>query len=166
MRAPVVCHIRFIVEREFCQWAFGGWRRPDALLWTTHQQRQDCAAAIEGVVDEHHQHLIPLGPDPEAFSENGVDRAALRRNLDIREGELVIGTATALRPVKRIEDFIELTRVLAAEWARDQITVNALAPGYFLSPMNEARFGVSSTDAPRKSLLSPTLAYTILILKS
>jgi NAD(P)-dependent dehydrogenase (short-subunit alcohol dehydrogenase family) len=35
---------------------------------------------------------------------------------------------------------IQFTRVLAAEWARYQITVNALAPGYFISPMNEASF--------------------------
>jgi 2-deoxy-D-gluconate 3-dehydrogenase len=35
---------------------------------------------------------------------------------------------------------IQLTRSLALEWARYNITVNALAPGYFLSPMNEEAF--------------------------
>jgi gluconate 5-dehydrogenase len=35
---------------------------------------------------------------------------------------------------------IQYTRALAAEWARHQISVNALAPGYFVSPMNEERF--------------------------
>jgi NAD(P)-dependent dehydrogenase (short-subunit alcohol dehydrogenase family) len=35
---------------------------------------------------------------------------------------------------------IQYTRALAAEWARYQIAVNALAPGYFISPMNEERF--------------------------
>jgi NAD(P)-dependent dehydrogenase (short-subunit alcohol dehydrogenase family) len=35
---------------------------------------------------------------------------------------------------------IQLTRALAAEWAHYQVTVNALAPGYFVSPMNQERF--------------------------
>ena len=35
---------------------------------------------------------------------------------------------------------IQLTRALALEWARYQITVNAIAPGYFISPMNQEQF--------------------------
>ncbi len=38
---------------------------------------------------------------------------------------------------------ISLTRALAVEWARDNIQVNALAPGWFVTPMNEAAFADS-----------------------
>jgi len=36
---------------------------------------------------------------------------------------------------------ISLTRALAVEWARYNIQVNALAPGWFVTPMNEQAFG-------------------------
>jgi 2-deoxy-D-gluconate 3-dehydrogenase len=35
---------------------------------------------------------------------------------------------------------IALTRTLAAEWARHNIQVNAIAPGWFVTDMNEAAF--------------------------
>ncbi len=108
MRAPIVCHVRFSVDRVFCEWAFGGWRAPDALLWTTNQQRQDCAEAIDGIVADERQHLIPLGPDPASFEAAPGARAELRRSLGLSETDVVIGTATALRPIKRIEHFVKL----------------------------------------------------------
>lgn len=110
---PVVCHVRFAVTRDYCHWAFGGWRRPDALLWTTNQQRLDCAEAIRGIVDDQQQHLIPLGPDLSVFESSRTDRAAARERFDVRSGEVVIGTATALRPVKRLHDFVDLIGDLA-----------------------------------------------------
>ncbi|MEQ1869327.1 MAG: glycosyltransferase family 4 protein [Vicinamibacterales bacterium] len=113
MRVPVVCHVRFSVDRQFCEWAFGGWRRPGALLWTTNQQRLDCVDAIGGVVPDERQHVIRLGPDREVFSAKPADRLAFRRQFDIRDDELAIGTATALRPIKRIEDFVTLIEALA-----------------------------------------------------
>lgn len=41
---------------------------------------------------------------------------------------------------------VQLTRTLALEWIRSNVQVNALCPGYFLTPMNEEFFG---TDAGR-----------------
>jgi NAD(P)-dependent dehydrogenase (short-subunit alcohol dehydrogenase family) len=35
---------------------------------------------------------------------------------------------------------ISLTRTLAVEWARHNIQVNAIAPGWFVTDMNEAAF--------------------------
>jgi len=40
----------------------------------------------------------------------------------------------------------QLTRALAVEWARHGIQVNAIAPGYILTEMNEAFFASSSGD--------------------
>jgi NAD(P)-dependent dehydrogenase (short-subunit alcohol dehydrogenase family) len=41
---------------------------------------------------------------------------------------------------------VQLTRTLALEWIRHNVQVNALCPGYFLTPMNEEFF---ATDAGR-----------------
>ncbi len=42
---------------------------------------------------------------------------------------------------------VQLTRTLALEWMRANVQVNALCPGYFLTPMNEAFF---SSDPGRR----------------
>ena len=113
MSRPLVCHIRYRVERDYCRWAFGAGRQPDALLWTSNQQRVDCAEAIRGIVPEGRQHLIPLGLDPAVFGRRFEEREATRRQWGIAPGDVVIGQATALRPRKRIEDFIDLVKQLA-----------------------------------------------------
>jgi 2-deoxy-D-gluconate 3-dehydrogenase len=40
---------------------------------------------------------------------------------------------------------IALTRTLAVEWARHNIQVNAIAPGWFVTPMNAEAFADAST---------------------
>ncbi|HYN08748.1 MAG TPA: glycosyltransferase family 4 protein [Vicinamibacterales bacterium] len=115
---PLVCHIRYRVEREYCAWAFGPGREPDALLWTSEQQRADCEQAIRGIVPEARQHLIPLGVDPAVFGHQVEARETMRHQWGIQPGEIVIGQATALRPRKRIEDFIDLVATLAQHDSR------------------------------------------------
>lgn len=46
---------------------------------------------------------------------------------------------------------VQFTRILALEWSRHNIQVNALCPGYFLTPMNEEFF---ATDAGRRLIES------------
>jgi glycosyltransferase involved in cell wall biosynthesis len=116
LRRPLVCHVRFHMLPEFAAWAFGGpHRRPDALLWTSWQQRADCAASIGDAVPADVQHTVPLGLELGAFGTRADGREATRRAWGFGPDEVVIGTATALRPHKRVEDFVELVAALARE---------------------------------------------------
>jgi glycosyltransferase involved in cell wall biosynthesis len=119
MNRPLVCHVRFRLSRPFCEWAFGGARRqPDALLWTSQQQRDDAAAAIEGLVPADRQRVVHLGLDLATFGTLAAGRERTREAWGVRPDEVVLGTASALRPIKRIEDFIALVAGLAREDAR------------------------------------------------
>jgi glycosyltransferase involved in cell wall biosynthesis len=122
---PLVCHVRFRLERGFCEWAFGGkGKRPDALLWTSHQQRQDCAEAIAGLVPDSNQHVVRLGIDPDTFGGRADGRCETRRSWGFGPESVIVGTASALRPRKRIEDFVEVVARLARQ---DDRVVGVLA---------------------------------------
>lgn len=116
LNRPLVCHVRFRVTPEFCRWAFGGRRRmPDALLWTSQQQRADCIAAVGDHVPPDRQHLVYLGLDLGSFGTRPDSRDATRHSWGFAPEEIVIGTASVLQPRKRIEDFINLVARLAQE---------------------------------------------------
>jgi L-malate glycosyltransferase len=113
---PLVCHVRYQIGRDYAAWAFGGAsRRPDALLWTSKQQQQDCAAAIQGIVPADRQHLMPLGVDLEVFGSRQLERGSTRAGWGFSDADIVIGQACALRPRKRLEDFVDLVATLARE---------------------------------------------------
>jgi glycosyltransferase involved in cell wall biosynthesis len=121
---PIVCHVRYRLESGFASWAFGGERQPEALLWTSCQQKADSAAAVAGIVAEERQHIVPLGLDLSMFGTRAAGRVATRRSWGVNPDAVVIGQATALRPRKRIEDFIDLVVRLARE---DERVVGVLA---------------------------------------
>src|SRR5262245_18392605 len=95
---PLVCHIRYQVSRDYCQWAFGRpSRQPDALLWPSQQQRSDCASAIAGIVPADRQYLVPLGVDPTIFGARAKERELTRATWGFAPHEIVMGQACALR---------------------------------------------------------------------
>jgi glycosyltransferase involved in cell wall biosynthesis len=115
MGVPVVCHVRYRIERGWAEWAFRGERCPDALLWTSYQQKADSTAAVKGLVPEERQHVVRLGFDTATYGVDagGEQRRLTRKALRIAEDEIVVGTASPLRPRKRVHEFIELARRLA-----------------------------------------------------
>jgi glycosyltransferase involved in cell wall biosynthesis len=115
LRRPLVCHVRYKLDPGFAQWAFAGRRAPDVLLWTSHQQKQDSADAVADLVPESRQHVMHLGVDLDAFGTAAHTRDAARRQWGVGPDDILIGTASPLRPRKRIDDFLELVQALAAE---------------------------------------------------
>jgi mannosyltransferase len=132
LRRPLLVHCHFVVGRDFCTWAFGGRRRPEALVWTTVTQRDACAAEIAGIVPEERQHVIPIGVSLEQFGHLAHTREAVRRDLGIEPGQLVIGTASQIAQRKRIHEFVELVKRLAPGHPR---LVGLIAGGAF--PCNQ-----------------------------
>jgi L-malate glycosyltransferase len=126
LNRPLVCHVRFRISRPYCEWVFGGVRRqPDALLWTSRQQRDDSTSAIEGLVPLDRQQVLYLGLDLGMFGTLAGGREQTRRDWDVRPGEIVIGTASAWKPIKRIEDFI----TMVAQLAHDDVRVVGVIAG-------------------------------------
>lgn len=130
LRRPIVCHVRFRIGRPYCEWVFTGRKRPDALLWTSQQQQDDCFEAVRGLVPEESQYLVPLGIDMNHFGSMVDSRESMRRSWGVDSHEIVIGSASALRPIKRIDDFVTLAARLSQDHPRSRfVLAGRVMPG-------------------------------------
>jgi len=73
---------------------------------------------------DNRQHVVRLVLDLSTFWSNSTTRDATRRAWGFEPNEVVIGTASALRPIKRIHEFIELIVRLSRT---DDLVVGVLA---------------------------------------
>jgi NAD(P)-dependent dehydrogenase (short-subunit alcohol dehydrogenase family) len=107
---------------------------------------------------------------------------AVARAMVARGGGRIVNVASigGLMPIARLAPYcaskaglVHLTRVMALELARHNVQVNAICPGYFHTPMNEAFFAsprgqaVIERDIPMRRLGDPAeLGPTIVLLAS
>lgn len=118
LQLPVVCHVRYRLDREFSEWCFACNRRPDRLLWTSLQQKIDSADAVAGLIPEEDQQVVHLGIDLSQFGSDGERGLKFRREHGIADDEILLATASPLRPRKRVEHFIEVVKQLAPRYPK------------------------------------------------
>jgi len=108
-------------------------------------------------------------------------QAVARTMVERKRGRIInVASIMGLRPVSRLAPYcvskaglIQLTRVMALELARHNVQVNAICPGYFNTPMNEALFAspvgqeIIRRSIPMRRLGDPAeLAPTVVFLAS
>ena len=116
-RLPVVVSAHFTMDRGFCEWAFGGSRRPDRLFFISRGSREACRPGVEGVVPEDCWRLLPNGLDLEHYRPDESLREAFRNRYGLASN-LVLGVACALRPRKQLEHFFEAVANIKAPGVR------------------------------------------------
>ena len=75
-------------------------------------------------------------------------RAAAREMIKRREGKIInVASVASTVAITNMAPYcaakaglVHLTKVMALEWVKYNIQVNAISPGYFLTPMNYALF--------------------------
>jgi glycosyltransferase involved in cell wall biosynthesis len=111
-KLPLVCHVRCKIDAAFADWTFGK-REPDALIWCTPQMRAEVGPVAEKTIQPQRQHVVPLGLDLDSFGNMTGSRQQLRAHWGVDLNEVVVGMASALRPGKRIDEYLELASRLA-----------------------------------------------------
>jgi glycosyltransferase involved in cell wall biosynthesis len=111
---PILTTLHWNLEPGYGQWAFRVPYQPVALQFLSRAQLQASRAAIPADLPCHRIKLLMSGLDLDEFLGKGGDGAALRHQWGVDRDTVVFGTASAIKPRKRLEDFIMLIARLRA----------------------------------------------------
>ena len=105
-RIPVVVSVHFTLPPGFTQWAFGGKRQPERMIFTSRGNLEASRAAVTGVIDASRWCVIYNGLDLTRFQPDERLRREFRERHQIGDA-VAIGVACALRPRKQLEHLFE-----------------------------------------------------------
>lgn len=108
---PMATVVHWNVERAFGEWAFRPPYVPDALLFVSRAVLDVSRPALAAIPDDRLK-VIMNGLEMDEYLARGGDGAALRAAWGAGPDTVVLGTASAIRPRKTLEDFVRLVRRL------------------------------------------------------
>jgi glycosyltransferase involved in cell wall biosynthesis len=115
LQIPCIVTARFVMGRDYIRWLFRPPYRPARVQFTSVSQLESCRAALLEQMGEDHVSLIMNGRSFERFVPRSRESESLRREWGAGDSTFVIGTASTIRPRKRLEDFVDLiARVVQA----------------------------------------------------
>jgi glycosyltransferase involved in cell wall biosynthesis len=105
---PVVATLHWNLERAFGHWAFGVPYHPAALQFLSKAQLEKSRDSFPLGLKAERIKLLMSGLSIDNFLSRGGDGCALRESWRVGPNTVVLGTASAIKPRKRLEDFIRL----------------------------------------------------------
>jgi glycosyltransferase involved in cell wall biosynthesis len=103
---PAVVSIHFTMRRSFCEWAFGGSRKPQRIFFISRGNLEACRAGVTGLIPQEDWRLLYNGLDLQQFCPDEHRRLEFRQGHGL-DAHVVIGTACAMRPRKQLEHLFE-----------------------------------------------------------
>jgi glycosyltransferase involved in cell wall biosynthesis len=113
-RVPVVATLHWNLEPGFGRWAFGAPFLPSALQFLSRAQLEISRPGLPPGLDPARVKLLGSGLAIDEFLGRGEDGRALRASWGPGDRTVVVGTAAAIKPRKRLEDFVHLVGRLRA----------------------------------------------------
>jgi glycosyltransferase involved in cell wall biosynthesis len=127
-RLPVVVGVRFTMPPGYCRYAFAGPRRPDRMIFVSRGNLEACRPGLTGIVPESAWRVLYNGSDLDHFRPDSVAGQRFRAEHDLGPG-ILLGAASALRPVKQLEHLFEAASRLSETGVRVVLAGGAV-PGY------------------------------------
>jgi glycosyltransferase involved in cell wall biosynthesis len=112
---PILVHVRFKIDPAFSDWAFPPHSLPDAIQFTSRALEDACRPVLPESLGPDRLKLVMNGMDVEAFLARSHGGDSLRASWRLPADAIVIGTASSIRPHKRLEDFVEVIELLRVE---------------------------------------------------
>ena len=98
---PLVCHVRFPMEREAIEWVFRRLPKPAAIIFNSHALRAECGENFERTCPQSKHFVIHNGVDLRQFQPRPKQSKNAR-----------VGILANLTPVKGHRDFLQMARIL------------------------------------------------------
>jgi glycosyltransferase involved in cell wall biosynthesis len=108
-KIKLICHVHFKQELAFCQWIFKNMKAPDAFIFCSHATQQNTGPLLSKSYPQSLQKVIYNSVDLEKFKP---------KSTCSKEPTNKIGMIANIIPRKRIEDFIEVARILTPKWPK------------------------------------------------